>query len=223
MTGLFLQDNSISDISPLVANAGLGNGDEVSVSANPLNSESINTHIPTLQSRGVEVSSLDLKPTTSEYTLSIPAGISLIHVPLRVTEVDGREQTIERISDLYDALGGVSTVSFLITYDSQVQEWRSYFDTAGRGGPADRVLTDDMGIIAGMIFPRTTHFSGNPLGINGSSTITLNPGLNLVGLPLNDSRIIRVSDLLTLDGIGGNVPVIILTDGGEFKLVGRGE
>ena len=25
----------------------------------------------------------------------------------------------------------------------------------------------------------------------------------------------------TLDGIGGNVPVIILTDGGEFKLVGR--
>ena len=25
----------------------------------------------------------------------------------------------------------------------------------------------------------------------------------------------------TLDGIRGNVPVIILTDGGEFKLVGR--
>ena len=30
-----------------------------------------------------------------------------------------------------------------------------------------------------------------------------------------------MSDLYTLDGIGGNVPVIILTDGGEFKAVGR--
>ena len=51
----------------------------------------------------------------------------------------------------------------------------------------------------------------------------LNPGLNLVGLPLNDSRINRVSDLFALKGIGGNVPVIILTDGGEFKLVGRAD
>ena len=76
-----------------------------------------------------------------------------------------------------------------------------------------------MGIIAGMIFPRTTHFSGNPLGTDGTSTITLNQGLNVIGLPLNDSRIIRVSDLFTLDGIGGNVSAIILTDGGEFKLV----
>ena len=31
----------------------------------------------------------------------------------------------------------------------------------------------------------------------------------------------RVSHLFALDGIGGNVPVIILTDGGEFKAVGR--
>jgi hypothetical protein len=33
----------------------------------------------------------------------------------------------------------------------------------------------------------------------------------------------RVSDLFTLNGIGGNVPVIILTDGGEFKAVGRAD
>ena len=31
----------------------------------------------------------------------------------------------------------------------------------------------------------------------------------------------RVSDLFALNGIGGNVPVIILTDDGEFKAVGR--
>ena len=72
-----------------------------------------------------------------------------------------------------------------------------------------------------MIVPTSVRLSGNPLGTNGTSTITLNQGLNLVGLPLRDSRITRVSDLFALDGIGGNVPVVILTDNGEFKAVGR--
>ena len=223
LTQLALRDNSISDLSPLVANTGLGSGDTVNVSENPLNSVSIITHIPTLQSRGVEVRFENLKPTTSEYLLSIPAGISLIHVPLQVTAVNGVAQTITSIADLYDELGGAGGVNFLITYDSQAQEWRSYFGASDKGTPADRVLTDDMGIIAGMTFPRTTRFSGNPLGTNGNSTITVNPGINLVGLPLDDSRIKRVSDLFTLDGIGGNVPVIILTDNGEFKAVGRAD
>ena len=44
---------------------------------------------------------------------------------------------------------------------------------------------------------------------------------NLLGLPLRDPRINRVSDLLTLDGFWGNTLAIVLTDGGEFKLVGR--
>ena len=52
---LNLENNSISDISPLVANTGLGNGDTVNLKGNPLNTLSINTHIPTLQSRGVIV------------------------------------------------------------------------------------------------------------------------------------------------------------------------
>ncbi len=220
---LSLENNSISDISPLVANAGLGSGDTVSVSENPLNHASINTHIPALQSRGVEVYFDALEPATPEYLLSIPAGISLIHVPLKVTEVDGVAQTIESVADLYDALGGTSAVNFLFTYDSRYQEWRSYFVPSDRGGPADVRLADDKGIIASLRAPVSVRLTGNPLGTNGSSTITLNPGLNLVGLPLNDSRINRVSDLFALDGIGGNVPVIILTDGGEFKLVGRAD
>ena len=72
-----------------------------------------------------------------------------------------------------------------------------------------------------MIAPVSVGLSGNPLGTNGNSTITLSQGLNLVGLPLRDSRINRVSDLFALDGIGGNVPVVILTDNGEFKAVGQ--
>ena len=156
-----------------------------------------------------------------EYLLSIPTGISLIHVPLKVTTIGSVAKTIESVSDLYDALGGTSAVNFLITYDSQTQEWRSYFVPSDRGGSADVRLADDKGIIVGLRTPVSVRLRGGALGTNGTSTITLNPGLNLVGLPLNDSRITRVSDLLALEGIGGNVPVIILTDGGEFKLVGR--
>ena len=156
-----------------------------------------------------------------EYLLSIPAGINLIHVPLKVTAVDRVAKTIVSIADLYNALGGASTVNFLITYDPQTQEWRSYFGASDTGTPADKILTDDTGIIAGLITPVSVHLGGSALGINGNGIITLNPGLNVVGLPLRDSRVMRVSDLFALNGIGGNVPVIILTDNGEFKAVGR--
>ena len=159
--------------------------------------------------------------TDIEYLLSIPADISLIHVPLKVNAVDGVAQTIRSIADLHDALGGTATVNFLITYDPQTQEWRSYFGTFDRGTSSDAALTDDTGIIAGLRTPVSIRLRGGRLGTSGTNTITLSPGLNLVGLPLNDSRIMRVSDLFVLNGIGGNVPVIILTDGGEFKAVGR--
>ena len=55
LTELRLERNSISDLSPLVANTGLGGGDTVNVRSNPLSDQSINTHIPALQSRGVMV------------------------------------------------------------------------------------------------------------------------------------------------------------------------
>ena len=179
----------------------------------------------TAQEIDVSVTGATITPTAAgmdiEYRLSIPTGISLIHVPLKVTAVDGVAQTIRSIADLYDALGGGSTVNFLITYDSRAQEWRSFFVPLDKGGPADVRLTDDKGVIAGLRTPVSLGLRGTALGTNGTSTITLNQGLNVVGLPLDDSSITRVSDLLALEGISGNVPVIILTDAGAFKLVGR--
>ena len=62
---------------------------------------------------------------------------------------------------------------------------------------------------------------GDALGLDGMSAIPLNPGINLVGLPLMDSRITRVSDLFALGGIAGVVGSIVITDNGEFKVVGR--
>ena len=314
---LYLWDNSISDLSPLVANTGLGGGDEVNVWGNPLSYQSIHTHIPAFQSRGVTVEFDNRTPTpplkisgddqqaapgttlehpfvvevrdqngevfagvpvtftviegggvlditstmtdsngraestltlgtnfgtntvsvsaagieglatfhavadNPEFLWSIPAGISLIHVPLKVTSVDSVAKTIESIGDLYDALGGADTVNSLITYDFHTQGWFSYFGTSDKGTTADKRLTDDTGILANIKAPVSIRLSGASLGANGSSAITLNPGQNLVGLPLRDPRISHVSDLLMLEGIGGNVPAVILMDSGEFKSVGR--
>ena len=162
------------------------------------------------------------EPATSlTFDLSLPSGLNLIHIPLKVRAIDGMAQTIESVADLYDALGGADTVNWLITHDPQTQTWHGYFGDADRGTAADKVLTDQTGILADVKTPISVHLAGDALGENGMSAITLTPGLNLVGLPLRDPRLTRVSDLFTLQGIGGNIAVVILTDNGEFKLVGR--
>ena len=156
-----------------------------------------------------------------EFDLSLPAGLNLIHVPLKVRAIDGMAGRIESVADLYDALGGADTLNWLITHDSQTQIWYGYFGEADRGTVADLVLTDQTGILAGMKTPVSVRLGGDALGMDGMSAIALHPGLNLLGLPLRDARLTRVSDLFALEGIGGNVAVIILTDNDEFRLVGR--
>ena len=156
-----------------------------------------------------------------EFNLSLSIGLNLIHLPLRVRAVDGMPATIQSVSELYNALGGADAVNYLITHDSQAQTWHGYFGDADRGTTADRGLTDQTGILAQLLSPVSVRLGGDPLGTDGSSTITLNQGINLVGLPLRDSRVTRVSDLFRLDGIGGNIPTIILSDGGGLQSVGR--
>jgi len=52
---LDLRYNQITDISPLVSNSGLGSGDELYLTNNPLSQTSLTTHIPALEARGVTV------------------------------------------------------------------------------------------------------------------------------------------------------------------------
>ena len=55
LTKVVLRYNNISDLSALVTNTGLRNGGTVNVKGNPLSYQSIHTHIPALQNRGVTV------------------------------------------------------------------------------------------------------------------------------------------------------------------------
>ena len=55
MLTLNLDDNRVVDIADLVANAGIGDGDSISLVGNPLGADALLTHIPELESRGVTV------------------------------------------------------------------------------------------------------------------------------------------------------------------------
>ena len=156
-----------------------------------------------------------------EFVLSIPRGSSLIHIPLRVTAVNEEAATIESVGDLYDALGGADTVNLLTTRNPKTQQWHSYIGDSSGGNLADPQLTDDKGIIASMRLPVELRLAGDPLGKDGNSAITLQPGTNVVGVPLRDSRIMHVSDLLALEGIRDNVPTVTVSVNGKFKVVER--
>ena len=52
---LDLSENNILDISPLIENLGINKGDSIDISYNPLNLKSIETYVPELESRGVEL------------------------------------------------------------------------------------------------------------------------------------------------------------------------
>ena len=169
----------------------------------------------------IEIVTFNAVAELREFDLSVPSGISLIHVPLKVRAVDGVAGALESVADLYDALGGADAVNFLITYTPATQAWFAYFGASDTGTSADRELTEEMGILIGMRAPASIRFGGDALGTDGSSTITLNQGISFVGLPLRDSRITRVSDLFGLEGIMDNVPAIVVSDNGEFKAVVR--
>ena len=158
-----------------------------------------------------------------QFDLSLQADLNLIHVPLKVRTVDGVTMPIESVSDLYDALGGADVVNYLITHDAQTQAWHGYFGDADRGSIADRILTDQMGVLADIKTPFSIRLGGGALGTDGMGALILSQGLNLVGLPLDDPSITRVSDLFALEGIGGNIAIIVVTDNGEFKAVGRAD
>ena len=156
-----------------------------------------------------------------EFELSLPIGINLIHIPLKVRAIDGIPGAIESVSDLYDVLGGVAAVNFLITHDPESQEWRAYFGEADRGGIGDAVLTDHTGIIVSAVTPISVRLGGDALGMDGTATVTLHQGLNFVGLPLRDPRLVRVSDLFAVEGVADNVDIIVVTADGTFRSVSR--
>jgi hypothetical protein len=156
-----------------------------------------------------------------EFVLSAPQGIGLIHLPVKASTVNHQPMEIQTIGDLYDALGGAENVNFLITRDCPANLWRSYLGPESRGAAADRLVADDLGVITVMKNPVTLRLRGEALGTDATSAINLCQGTNLIGVPLRDPRLQRVSDLLALEGFEGFINSIIVSDNGQFKVVAR--
>ena len=147
---------------------------------------------------------------TLDYTSILPAGISLFHVPLDVTAIDGEEATLSMVSDLYNALG--DAVNYLITYDGT--SWNSYLG----GDSGDAPITADSGIVAVMSAEKTITFTGNAWG-DGASMINLRAGLNFVGVPVNDPSVSTVSSIMDLPELAGKITSITAFTDDGFVIV----
>jgi len=151
--------------------------------------------------------------TFSAFDLVIPKGIGLIHIPLSVTEAGGEKKTLATIGDLHAAIG--DDKAFLITYDTVSGAWRSYLGASNKGSASDVDITDDLGIITvrtAATDALTLSLKGNALGTATGSSIGLKKGKNLVGVPLKDSRIATVGDLLALEGVDATSAIVQDTD-----------
>ncbi|MFC2005383.1 leucine-rich repeat domain-containing protein [Chloroflexota bacterium] len=91
LTYLYLQDNQISDIQPLVDNTGLGAGDIIDLTSNPLNSNSIHSLIPALEARGVTI-----------YYTTPPEFVSPVNYNFGSVELGSSSTAIVTISNLSD-------------------------------------------------------------------------------------------------------------------------
>ena len=142
LTSLNLENNSISDIAPLVANTDLRAGNTVNVRENPLSYSSIHTHIPTLQKRGVEVNFDNRIPTV---LLKISGVIKDLDNLLVVEVGDGERQPFEGVPVTFAIASGDGTLSATSTTTNQNGQAESLF-TLGANGKTNTVRASVEGI-----------------------------------------------------------------------------
>ena len=128
--------------------------------------------------------------TTLSFTSTIPAAISLFHVPLD-------DPKFNTIGDLRAAIGA-DKVNSLVAYDA-----------AGRLEPSsDSIpIAGGSGIIVSLSSEATVTFAGEPWG-GGTAVITLEAGSdNLIGLPLDIEGVDNINQIIGLDAaIAGVYP-----------------
>ena len=137
------------------------------------------------------------------FTSMIPAGNTvLFHVPL---DEDG----LDTVGDLKTKIG--DAVNLAIIWNTAESRWDSNTD--------DLAITADLGLILAMKAEATVTFKGDAWG-NGISQIELKAGRNIIGLPLKDPSVTKVSDLLTALGVDS---VTVAANGGFVAVAAAGD
>ena len=172
------------------------------------------------QKGGVETEKVEIERLFVPYKINIPAGFCLIHLPLSVMGNSPENiNPVQRLSDLYQLIGD-ENINLLIGYDQQSRRWVSYFGNRP-GGQTDLKIRPDSGILASMKNSVKLDLIGNLLP--SSHQMALQRGLNLIGLPLNDNRINKISDLLTLPEIGNHISTLIIFDSDRFRAIAHAD
>ena len=153
---LRLDRNNITDLLSLVANARLGTGDTVDVRSNPLNYTSINTHISTLQSRGVTVEFDNRTPITLQKTSS---AISKLDSLLIVEVRDSNGLAFEGVPVTFTITSGGGTLSATRTTTDENGRVESRF-TLGSDGGTNTVRASVEGRSESVIFTPSVNTSG---------------------------------------------------------------
>ena len=167
-----------------------------------------------------EIASVEIVRPFLPFKFEIPAGISLIHLPLTVKFINNQPHEIKTVADFFDILGE-NNVRFLITYYKETNSWSSFLGPRWRGLRPDQQITPDLGILAVMENSVTLDILGDAMQVEGKEEIHLQRGLNLIGVPIKDSRITKAGDLFSLPEFADNVTSMIVPSGGAFKVLAR--
>ena len=127
------------------------------------------------------------------YTSMIPVGQSLFHVPL---DVEG----LDTVGDLKTKIG--NDVLNAIVYDVASGTWDARAD--------DMAITAGLGILLVMGAEASVTFEGQAWG-DGTSSLSLGVGSNLVGLGVNDARVTNVGDIIGLFPTGAIASITVST------------
>ena len=191
-----LAENNITDLSPLVANTGLGSGDWIDVKENPLNRASIQTHIPALQSRGVTVEFDDVVTEPVDIPdpnlrAAIENGLGKGSGSIITTADMGRlTELVAQNSNISD-LTGLEHATNLTSLDLGTE----YVGAEGR--PINSNSVSDLSPLAGL-----TNLTSLSLDNNTISDISPVAGLtNLTSLRLDNNTISDISPVAGLTSL----------------------
>ena len=215
LINLYLGNNNISDISPLVANTGLGSGDTVNVQYNPLSYQSIHTHIPTLQSRGVTVE-FDNRahPALLKISGDNQNGTSLIPLsqPLVVEVQDVNGSALAGISVRFAVTAGDGTLSTTITRTDENGRAQSIL-TLGPNLGTNTVQVSAAGIQGLVTFNAISDTESSPItaDVNNDDSVNIldliliasdlgNVGTNIAA-DVNGDGVVSILDLVLVAGM----------------------
>ena len=215
LTWLYLGDNDISDLSPLVANTGLGNGDEIYVLENPLSYQSIHTHIPTLQSRGVTVE-FDNQPHPALLKISGDnqegGSLTSLSQAFVVEAQDANGSVLAGVSVTFAVIAGGGTLSTTITRTDANGRARSTL-TLGPNLGTNTVEVSADGIQGKVTFHAISDMEAPPIiaDVNNDGSVNVldlvvvaselgNAGANLV-VDVNRDGVVNILDLILVAGM----------------------